>query len=248
MFSQDVGKLSALNPLTGKTDRLAAMLADRAQMQLMHMVTASPARTPNLIVLGDPAYIYRASASRADCAAPPACIAIDPDVSWVGGDIHARPWPAAGSAWRVRASLTSARRRTSSRIMPTCAPRCSRCVGLTDRYVHDGVVLVDMLESNALPTELASGRDTYASLARAYKSPQRSARPAQPQQPRAAQPGLIQAGDIGYQRYLDAIGGDHRPDATPWRARSTRSSTAQRSRTGRSMPPLPAPWSAAPRR
>lgn len=203
-FSQDVGKLSALNPLTGKTDRLAAMLADRAQMQLMHMVTASPARTPNLIMLGDPAYIYQTTASRTDCAAPPACIASNPDVSWVHGDIH----HALTGSWFGMAGPGVSRLGETADIPSHHAdlrPTMLALVGLTDRYVHDGVVLVDMLESSALPTELASGRDTYASLARAYKTINdplgRLSRNSL-----ALATGAIQAGDIGYQRYLDAIG------------------------------------------
>src|SRR5262249_26746002 len=86
-LAQDLGKLSVVNPVTGKTDRLTSMLADRAQMQLMHMVTASPARTPHVIMFGDPDYHERTSASIADCALPPDCIAVNPDVAWMRGDI-----------------------------------------------------------------------------------------------------------------------------------------------------------------
>ncbi|AUC96279.1 hypothetical protein CWS35_20035 [Bradyrhizobium sp. SK17] len=204
VFSQDVGKLSALNPLTGRTDRLAAMLADRAQMQLMHMITASPARTPNLIMFGDPAYIYRASASRADCAAPPACIAIDSDVSWVGGDIQqvlAGSWFGMAGPGVAHLGETAAIPSHHADLRPTMLA----LVGLTDRYVHDGVVLVDMLESNALPTELASGRDAYAGLARAYKSLNDPLGQLS-RNSLALATGAIQAGDTSYQRYLDAIG------------------------------------------
>src|SRR5579864_1718704 len=41
-LQQDTGKLVVRNPVTGKTDTLTALLADRAEMQLLHLIPASP--------------------------------------------------------------------------------------------------------------------------------------------------------------------------------------------------------------
>jgi hypothetical protein len=203
-LAQDASKLTALNPVTGKTDRLAAMLADRAQLQLMHMVTASPARTPHFIMFGDPDYNNRTAASRADCAAPPACIVIDPDVAWVGGDM-AR---IAGTSWFAIAGPGIAHLGQTADILSHHAdlrPTMLAVLGLADSYVHDGVVLVDLLEANVLPPRLASGRETYAALARAYKS-------LNDPLGQLGRNGLalatqaIKGSDTSYQRYLRAIG------------------------------------------
>ncbi|WP_064737327.1 hypothetical protein [Bradyrhizobium sp. Ai1a-2] len=203
-LAQDASKLTALNPITGKTDRLAAMLADRAQLQLMHMVTASPARTPHFIMFGDPDYNNRTATSRADCAAPPACVAIDPDVAWVGGDMA----QIAGTSWFAIAGPGVAHLGQTADIRSHHAdlrPTMLALLGLADSYVHDGVVLVDLLEAHALPPGLAGGRETYAALARAYKS-------LNDPLGQLGRNGLalatqaIKGSDTSYQRYLRAIG------------------------------------------
>jgi len=203
-LGQDIGKLSALNPVTGKTDRLTSMLADRAQMQLMHMVTASPARTPHVIMFGDPDYLIRTSASRADCAAPPTCVAINPDVAWLRGDIALL----LGGSWFGMAGPGIARRGETADILSHHAdlrPTLLALVGLTDRYMHDGVVLVDALEPGALPAELAAAPETYATLARATKTLNEPLGQLA-RNSLALASKAIKGGDAGYERYLDTIG------------------------------------------
>jgi hypothetical protein len=203
-LAQDVSKLTALNPVTGKTDRLAAMLADRAQMQLMHMVTASPARTPHFIMFSDPDYNSRTAASRADCAAPPACVAIDPDVVWVGSDMA----QLADTSWFAIAGPGVAHLGQTADVPSHHAdlrPTMLALLGLADSYIHDGVVLMDVLETNALPPGLASGREAYAALYRAYKT-------LNDPLGQLGRNGLalatqaIKGSDTSYQRYLHAIG------------------------------------------
>ncbi|WP_342723445.1 hypothetical protein AAFG07_30445 [Bradyrhizobium sp. B097] len=203
-LAQDVGKLGVVNPITGKGDRLTSMVADRAQMQLMHMVTASPARTPHVLMFADPDYVIRTAASRADCAQPPACIAVNPDTAWVRGDIA----QILGGSWFGMAGPGIAHRGETPDILSHHAdlrPTLLALLGLTDRYIHDGVVLVDALEANALPAELANDRETYMDLARAAKT-------INDPLGQLGRNGLalatqaIKGGDVGYQRYLDTIG------------------------------------------
>ena len=203
-LAQDTGTLTALNPVTGKTDRLAAMLADRAQMQLMHMVTASPARTPHFIMFGDPDYNNRTAASRADCAAPPACVAIDPDAAWVGSDMA----QLADTSWFAIAGPGVARLGQTADVLSHHAdlrPTMLALLGLADSYVHDGIVLVDVLQANALPPGLAGDRETYAALSRSYKT-------LNDPLGQLGRNGLalatqaIKGSDTTYQRYLHAIG------------------------------------------
>ncbi|MBR0871344.1 hypothetical protein JQ633_13330 [Bradyrhizobium tropiciagri] len=204
ILAQDIGKLTALNPVTGKTDRLTSMLADRAQMQLMHLVTASPARTPHVIMFGDPDYLNRTAASRADCAAPPACIAVDPEVAWMRGDI---PQILAGS-WFGIAGPGIRRRGETADIVSNHAdlrPTLLALLGLSDRYVHDGVVLVDALEPGALPGAIAVDPDTYAALARATRTLNDPlGQLARNSLALATQ--AVRGSDAGYERYLATIG------------------------------------------
>jgi hypothetical protein len=57
-----IAAMTWINPHPGKnnqTDQLAQFLADRAELKLLHMVTASPARTPNFIRFGNPDYFFQ---------------------------------------------------------------------------------------------------------------------------------------------------------------------------------------------
>jgi len=54
----DLDALTTTNPITGKTDKLSLFLADQAEMKLLHMVTASPARTPTLTMFGNDDYFF----------------------------------------------------------------------------------------------------------------------------------------------------------------------------------------------
>ncbi len=203
-LQQDVGQLDARNPRTGKTDRLAAMLADRAAMQILHMITASPARSPSFVMFGDRDYLQRTAATAADCTLPPACVAIDPAVAWVSGDMP----QAIGNGWFALAGPGVAHLGQTTDIVSGLAdlrPTMLALLGLSDSYLHDGVVLTDVLDAGAWPPELAGSRETFAALARAYRDLNdplgQLGRNSLALATRA-----IKGGDSSYQRYLDAIG------------------------------------------
>jgi hypothetical protein len=201
-LAQDVSKLFVLNPITGKSDRLAAMIADRAELQLMHMVTASPARTPTFLMFGDSNYLYRAAQSSADCAAPPACIAVDPDITWVRGDVQ----QIRGGGWFGMAGPGVARLGQSEIVFhhADLRPTMLALLGLSDSYVHDGVVLAEAFESQALPPEISESHDAYVALALAYWNLNAPFGPLA-RASLALATHAIKGGDIVYQRYLDTI-------------------------------------------
>jgi hypothetical protein len=202
-LAQDLGKLTALNPLTGKTDRLVAMFADRAQMQIMHMVTASPARTPSFIIFGDPAYLYRTTGSRADCSAPPACVAPEPDVTWLRGDIQrmtGRSWFAiAGPGVAKLGQIDALSHHADLR------PTMLALLGLKDSYIHDGVVLADVLDRSALPPEFFGAGQDYSAVARTYSDLNDPLGPFG-RASLALSTQAIKGSDTAYQNYLNAIG------------------------------------------
>lgn len=55
-FEQALGKLTAINPLTGQEDQLTQLLADPVELNMLHMVTGDPARTPTVVMFANPDY------------------------------------------------------------------------------------------------------------------------------------------------------------------------------------------------
>ncbi|TMC23477.1 MAG: hypothetical protein E6J36_09395, partial [Chloroflexi bacterium] len=82
-FERAVGKLTAVNPMTGKTDTLTKYLADPVEMKLLHMITADPARTPTLTMFADPNYFLFAGAP--NCSTP--CVTQQAGFAWNHGDV-----------------------------------------------------------------------------------------------------------------------------------------------------------------
>jgi hypothetical protein len=200
-LQQDVSKLTVVNPITGKADRLTALLADRAEMQLMHMIPASAARAPNFIMFGDAAYFNKTTADNADCALPPACAAIHADFPWASADILS----AGGNSWFAMTGPGVAHLGQTTDLPSHHAdirPTMLAFIGLADSYVHDGVVLAQTFDERALA--LAGSRDAFVALARAYETLNDPVG-------RLARESLVYATeaikgtDTGYERYLTAM-------------------------------------------
>jgi hypothetical protein len=207
-LQQDVSRLSVRDPISGKSSTLASLLADRAAMQVLHMMTASPARSPNFIMFGDAGYFNRMAnsqtESRTDCAIPPACVENNPNFPWSHGNVA----PIAPEGWFAMSGPGVAHLGETADILSEHAdlrPTMLALLGLTDNFVHDGVVLADALQTTALPPELAGGSDAYVALARAYKNLNDPlGQLGRDTLVLATQ--AIKGGDAGYERYLDAIG------------------------------------------
>jgi hypothetical protein len=69
--------------MTGKTDTLTRYMADPVEMQLLHMITADPARTPTFTLFANPDYFVYAGA--ANCTSP--CVTQEPGFAWNHGDV-----------------------------------------------------------------------------------------------------------------------------------------------------------------
>jgi hypothetical protein len=210
-LQQDVSKLSVADPVTGKSNRLTSLLADRAEMQLLHMMTASPARSPSFMMFGDAGYFNTMAKSqtegqterRANCAMPPACIANNPSFPWSHGDIRI-----AADGWFGIAGPGVAHLGETADIFSHHAdlrPTMLALLGLSDSFVHDGVVLVDAMQDAAVAPELADARDTFIALARVYKNLNDPlGQLGRDSLVLATQ--AIKGSDSGYERYLEAIG------------------------------------------
>ncbi len=185
LLEKDVASLTWINPLPGKnneTDKLAPYLADRAEMKLLRMITASAARSPSFTLFGHPDYFFQTSkgslplAPVNDCAVKPTdCVFQNNGFAWNHGDVQqdiTRTWfgmagpgvKKTGRDDRVFSDHTDLR------------PTMLALLGLSDDYAQDGRVLVEKIESAALPRSIGSRhrRDweedgAYVALARVYK-------------------------------------------------------------------------------
>ena len=166
-LQHDLDALVATNPITGNTDKLSAFLADQAEMKLLHMITASPARTPSFTMFGDPDYFFFNSGS-ANCALPPACVVEDPGFAWNHGDVQqdiTRTWLAMAGPGVRREGRNDDVFSDHTDVRPTMLA----LLGLKDSYIHDGRVLAEKIDERALPDGIHRRHENFVELATVYK-------------------------------------------------------------------------------
>jgi hypothetical protein len=166
-LAHDLDALTAVSPITGQTDKLSVLLADQAEMKLLHMVTSSPARTPTLTMFGNSDYFFF-NGSTADCSQAPACISEQPSFAWNHGDFQqdiTRTWFGLAGPGVRKEGRNDKVFSDHTDVRPTMMA----LLGLKDDYVHDGRVLVENLDEHAFPHELREGREDFVELAKVYK-------------------------------------------------------------------------------
>jgi hypothetical protein len=85
-LEQDVAGLTADNPYAGVQNQpITNYLADPAEMAILHMVNADPARTPTFAMFAKPDYFL--SAGAANCNTP--CVSVNPAFAYNHGDYAA---------------------------------------------------------------------------------------------------------------------------------------------------------------
>jgi arylsulfatase A-like enzyme len=163
-FAHGLAALTAVNPITGNTDTLTKFLADPVEMKLLHMITADPARTPNLVMFADPNYFLVAGAP--NCTAP--CVTETAGFAWNHGDVQKEittTWLGIVGPGVKRQGVNDDTWSDHTDIRPTILS----LVGLTDDYSHDGRVLAEVIRSNSLPSGVRRNPLAFTLLARAYK-------------------------------------------------------------------------------
>jgi hypothetical protein len=173
-LERDLDALTATNPMTSKTDKLSKLLADQAEMKLLHMVTASPARTPTLTMFGDDNYFFQRvpvplPSQPTPCQTQSTCVVeVTPAFAWNHGDFQqdiTRTWfgivgPGVRPLGRHDAVFSD-----HTDVRPTMLA----LLGLKDDYVHDGRVLAEWLQPNALPQGIRQRGEDFVELAQVYK-------------------------------------------------------------------------------
>jgi hypothetical protein len=173
-MEHDLDALITDNPITGaKNDKLSFRLADQAEMKLLHMVTASPARTPTLTMFGNENYFFFNDTTNAnkDCGQSPSCVFVpmspNATFAWNHGDVQqdiTQTWMA-----MVGPGVTALGRNDDVFSDHTdVRPTMLSLLGLKDSYVHDGRVLIEDLNEQARPQALR-GNGQFVKLATIYK-------------------------------------------------------------------------------
>ena len=151
-----------MNPHTGNTDRLAVRLTGRAGMKALHMFTAGdPQRNAQFVLFANPDYFLT------DFPSSTCLTCINPAFAWNHGDIQ----PEIATTWvgyvgpGVRNLGTSGEWTDHADVRPTILS----VLGLSDDYVHDGVVVPSYLDDWAVPQSLRAHRAMLLLLDAAYK-------------------------------------------------------------------------------
>lgn len=163
-FEQATGKLTAFNSITGNTDTLTQFLADPVEMNLLHMITADPARTPTFTFFADPDYFLFQGA--ANCNSP--CVTEQPGFAWNHGDTNPEittTWLGMVGPGIRHLGVTDGVWSDHTDIRPTMMS----LLRLKDDYAHDGRVLFPFIDAWALPESLKAHQETLRGLAEAYK-------------------------------------------------------------------------------
>jgi len=96
-FDHDVASLTANNPYTGASQRIANYLADPTEEAILHMVNADPARTPTLAEFAKPDYYLEQGSATCDPSVTGTtssdsktdCVTVDNGFAWDHGDYAA---------------------------------------------------------------------------------------------------------------------------------------------------------------
>jgi hypothetical protein len=162
-FERATGKLTALNPITGKTDTITAALADPVEMKLLHMITGDPARTPTFTLFADPNYFLFAGAK--NCNSP--CLTEQPGFAWNHGDFQsdiATTWLGMVGPGVDQAGVDGVTWSDHTDIRPTILV----LLGLKDDYSHSGRALTEKFAGWAQPAAVKKGGN-FVALAQALK-------------------------------------------------------------------------------
>ena len=154
-LEQQAATLLGNDPIIAGDAKVAQALADQAEETLLHMVSHDPARTPNFTLFGNPDYFLSAS-STSPCTPPTdsaSCFVQSRNFVWNHGDFQkdiVRTWLGIVGPGVRREGRTGELFTDHTDIRPTILS----LVNLKDDYAHDGRVVFEIINDNALPGAL----------------------------------------------------------------------------------------------
>ena len=160
-LEQTMAGLTAENLHTGLSENLMAAMADPVEESMLHMVTqADPARTPTFTFFGDPNFFFESFGSTTPV--------VGTGFAWNHGDIQpeiARTFIGIAGPGVRNLGVTDSFFSDHTDVRPTIM----WLTGLSDDYQHDGRVLMELIEPNALGGDLHAHHETLLRLGQAYK-------------------------------------------------------------------------------
>ena len=167
------GLLNGYDPNVNGDAPVTQALADPAEMALLHMITADPARTPSFVLFGNPDYFLSASGKTTPLCAPTTdaknCFVQSPAFVWNHGDFQkeiVRTWAGFVGPGVRKLGETDAVFTDHTDLRPTILSLAK----LQDDYAHDGRVITEMLQNGVLPASLTTHAATLSALGAAYKA------------------------------------------------------------------------------
>jgi hypothetical protein len=166
-FEQGMGDLTAVNPISGATDQITQYMANPTELNILHMVTADPARTPTLVDFANPDYYLETVDYY--CATPTTYVCLDNGFAWNHGDVQ----PVITTTWLgmvgpgvAQSGLDTTTVSDHTDIRPTMMA----LLGLSDDYSYDGHVIVQALDDGAIKSifHSADEANAYEELATVY--------------------------------------------------------------------------------
>src|SRR5437764_4330660 len=175
----DVLALTAIDPyLSTSPAPVFVRMADPVGEKALHMINTDPARTPSFTAFAIPDYFVTATTKQppsAGCATDRDCTpkcdsnpCIDYHFAWNHGDIQpeiATNWLGLVGPGVKSLGIDSQTWTDHTNVRSTTLA----LAGLRDDYVNDGRVLIEAIETKALPQSLIAHRATLLRLGNAYE-------------------------------------------------------------------------------
>jgi hypothetical protein len=168
-LEHNMASLVAFDSVVGANVPLMLAMGDGAEMSLLHMVTKDPARTPTFTYFANDDFFITAGSKSVACASIMACSDEQPGFNWSHGDFQqdiTRTWLGMVGPGVRRLGRTGDLFTDHADIRPTLVSLS----GLKDDYSHDGRVVFEILDHEALPVALRGHDETLSALAAAYKA------------------------------------------------------------------------------
>jgi hypothetical protein len=171
-FDHDLAALvDPQNRNTGQRTVITQRLADSVELNLLHMVTVDPQRTPTIVMFANADYFFfRGGPTCAPISAqtPTACLSQSSAFAWQHGGFQQEivtTWLGMVGPGIKQLGRTNEIWSDHTDVRPTIMT----LVGLKDDYAGDGRVMVEAIDSRALPKSLRAHSETLRELGEVYK-------------------------------------------------------------------------------
>jgi hypothetical protein len=167
---QETAKLTAFDPIKNGNVPVMQRLAGVAEMSFLHMITKDPARNPTFTLFAaDDFFITATGSAPVPCPTLAACSDEQPGFNWNHGDFQediVHTWLALVGPGVEHQGRNGSFFSDHTDVRPTLLS----LAGLKDDYAHDGRVLFEILDDEAVPRSLRQHDETLSRLAGAYKA------------------------------------------------------------------------------